>query len=311
MTSGYHLSDFGSYTVGGRRVEVAGQPKREIRFTPTAHFTYDPNGTFWIESLYVQYFVPVERNNLPPLILLHGGGLSGATWETTPDGRPGWLHDFLQRGFEVHVVDGVERGRAGWCALDGVWPDEAIARSLQEAWTLFRLGPAERFPERQPFAGQRFPVGYLDEFARTFVPRWTSTTAAATAAFAALLERFEWSIIICHSQGGQIAFDAAAMTMGRGAAICAIEPSGFPSDARLLTDTPVLFVTGDFMDCDDRWRALAAKVRVTADEITVAGGKAAHLDLPAERISGNSHMIMMDDNSTEIAGRVADWIDGL
>ena len=133
MGDGYHLSDFGAYTVGGRMIDVAGRATREINFTPAASFIYDPNGTFAIEHLYVQYFVPASRNAHPPILLLHGGGLTGSTWETTPDGRPGWLHGLLRRGFEVHVVDNVERGRAGWCAIEGIWPDAPIQRSLQEA----------------------------------------------------------------------------------------------------------------------------------------------------------------------------------
>ena len=45
------------------------------------------------------------------------GGLTGACWETTPDGRPGWLHNFLSAGFAVYVLDNVERGRSGFVQL--------------------------------------------------------------------------------------------------------------------------------------------------------------------------------------------------
>ena len=49
------------------------------------------------------------------VVFMHGGGLSGSMWETTPDGRPGWSRLFLEAGHPVYVIDGVERGRAGWC----------------------------------------------------------------------------------------------------------------------------------------------------------------------------------------------------
>ena len=54
-----------------------------------------------------------------PLLLIHGGGLTGVTWETKPDGQPGWQMFFLKAGHDVYVGDGMERGRATWAALGG------------------------------------------------------------------------------------------------------------------------------------------------------------------------------------------------
>ncbi len=48
--------------------------------------------------MYVQYHVPEPRRGTAPLLLWHGGGLTGATWESTPDGREGWSQFFLRRG---------------------------------------------------------------------------------------------------------------------------------------------------------------------------------------------------------------------
>ena len=48
---------------------------------------FDANGTYQVEQMYVQYFVPSNvRGNLP-LLMWHGGGLTGVTYESTPDGR--------------------------------------------------------------------------------------------------------------------------------------------------------------------------------------------------------------------------------
>ena len=222
----YELDDFGSYTVGGRLLEVEGQPKQHIQFTPTASFDYDPNGSYAIAHAYVQYFKPVRKNGQPPIILLHGGGMSGTTWETTPDGRPGWLQLLVGSGYEVHVVDNVERGRAGWCAVDGVWPDKALLRTMDEAWHLFRIGDRDGFAQRRAFDGCRFPIAAFEAFARSFVPRWTSTTEEATEAFRHVLRHLGGAIVLCHSQGGQIAFEAAAREQGVDA-IVGVEPSGF------------------------------------------------------------------------------------
>ena len=90
----------------------------------------------------------------------------------------------LDRGYEVHVIDNVERGRAGFAP--GLWSGAPITRSLQEAWRLFRIGSDAGFATRSAFAGQRFPHETLEQLARTFVPRWLSTTGLQAAALAAL-----------------------------------------------------------------------------------------------------------------------------
>jgi hypothetical protein len=35
-------------------------------------------------------------------LLWHGGGLTGVTYETTPDGRDGWLNMFVRSGWDVY-----------------------------------------------------------------------------------------------------------------------------------------------------------------------------------------------------------------
>ena len=57
----YHLSDFGSFHVGGRIVKVRDQPNRKVWFTETSYHDQDPNGEFLIEQVYVQYFIPQKR----------------------------------------------------------------------------------------------------------------------------------------------------------------------------------------------------------------------------------------------------------
>jgi hypothetical protein len=56
--------------------------------------------------------------------------MTGACWEATPDGRPGWLTVFLRARLPVDVLDNVERGRAGWCCLPDVWDGEPVGPPL-------------------------------------------------------------------------------------------------------------------------------------------------------------------------------------
>src|SRR5205809_7143316 len=81
------LRDMGSFHVGGRLMEVSGQPVKEVVFTPGGvPAKVDPNGTYQVEQTYVQYFLPQKRTGKLPLLLWHGGGLSGVAYETKPAG---------------------------------------------------------------------------------------------------------------------------------------------------------------------------------------------------------------------------------
>lgn len=290
----YCLSDFGSYRVAGRIHSVHGHAPYSVQFTANTRYDYDPNGDFAVEGAYVQYYVPENRNDCCPVLLLHGGGMTGAMWETTPDERPGWLQRLLQAGFEVHVIDNVERGRAGW--VPGLWEGEPFLRSMQEAWTLFRFGDRENFASRTPYANQQFPVRFLEDFARGFVPRWTSTAPAQIEALAAVIRRFDRINLICHSQGGEIAFRAAAREAERIAGLIAIEPSGFTDEPERLSGVPVTIVHGDYLQTADIWRSLRERWDAFVSAHRAAGGTADVLDLSLT-VPGASHFPMMDASS--------------
>ena len=101
------LRDMGSFHVGGRLVEISGKPVKEVTFTPGGvPAKVDPNGTYQVEQMYVQYFLPANEKGAYPLLMWHGGGLTGVTYETTPDGREGWLNYFLRKGWAVFTVAG-------------------------------------------------------------------------------------------------------------------------------------------------------------------------------------------------------------
>ncbi len=290
-TTSYRLRDFGSYTVGGRIAEVTTGTPRRVNFTRTASFNVDPRGHFAIEHAYVQYFIPEARNEAPPVVLLHGGGMSGSCWDKTPDGRPGWLQLLLARGYEVHVVDNVERGRAGFAP--GHWQGDPLLRSMEEAWTLFRIGPREGFAARKPFDGQQFPVEQFDAFARWFVPRWLTTSGVQTDALLAVLDRTGPATVICHSQGAEIAFDAHRRNPSGFAALIALEPSGYPGDPAEMTGTPTRILAGDYLETDPAWITRRAAWRA------LATGGVRFIEAP-EIGTGNSHMLMCDRNAHDI-----------
>ncbi|MEM7722595.1 MAG: hypothetical protein AAF376_09490 [Pseudomonadota bacterium] len=291
----YTLRDFGSYTAGGRLHHVREGTPREVNFTKTASFMYDPRGHFAVEQTYVQYFVPEQRRDAPPMILLHGGGMHGGSWETTPDGRPGWLHLLLDRGYEVHVVDLVERGRSGFM-LD-LWDDEPILRSAEEAWGLFRFGPMDGYCGRQTFPDLKFPIDAFDVFQQGIVPRWLTTNGVQLAGVLAVLDRLAEATLICHSQSGEIAFEAARLRSDKVRAVLAVEPSAFPA-AELKV--PLTILAGDYLDAAPHWVDRSASWYTTTAAVRAQGGTATCLDTVAQIAPGGSHFMMMDYHAADV-----------
>src|SRR3712207_4985257 len=98
------LRGMGSFHVGGRLVAITGKPIREVTLGPGGvPARMDPNGLYQVEQMYVQYFLPKNRTGKVPLLMWHGGALTGATYETTPDGRDGWLNIFVRKGWDTYV----------------------------------------------------------------------------------------------------------------------------------------------------------------------------------------------------------------
>lgn len=293
----YKLRDFGSYTVGGRIYKVTGGEPREVFFTEGASYYYDPRGHFSVEHAYVQFFNPENRNDQPPVVLVHGGGMHGSTWETTPDGRPGRLNLLIAQGFEVHVLDNVERGRSGFAP--GIWRDDPILRSHEEAWTLFRIGAKENFQRRQTFKGSRFPVESFEQFAQKIVPRWLTTTHLHVAALIDTLKRTGPAIVICHSQGGEIALNAAEVSPDLFAGLIGIEPSASPKSAETTPQVPCVLFAGDFLDSETHWcRRLEQwqewKVYARDNLKIIQSGK--------DCASGHTHFPMLDRGSEKVLG---------
>src|SRR5712671_7216707 len=85
-------------------------------------------------------------------------------------------------------------------------------------------------------------------------------------------------------------------------------PGGVP--AKVLKNIPTLIVYGDYIERDSRWPKIRATGIAFAEGIKAAGGSVDVVDLPKAGISGNSHMMMMDKNNTEIAALIQTWLEG-
>jgi pimeloyl-ACP methyl ester carboxylesterase len=313
------VREIGSFHVGGHIARIEGLPPRgRISTASGPVHPIDPNGEIMVGQMYVQFVRLAAPRATAPLLMWHGGGMTGVNWETTPDGRPGWQMFFLRAGFDTYVSDAVERGRAGWAPFPGIYKDEPYFRTGKEAWEeTFRFGPPGSWHAdpalRRTHPGLRFPAAHFDAYLAQFVPRWGGNDALTRSAYAALLDRMaEGAIIVTHSQGGNFGLTAAATRPDRVRAVISLEPSGAPDpaqhDPRALAGIPHLFLWGDYLDRHELWVRFRPNVARWRDALAAAGCDVTWIDLPARGITGNSHALMADDNSDAIAAIALDWL---
>jgi pimeloyl-ACP methyl ester carboxylesterase len=308
------VADIGSMHIGGRNVAITGMP---VPAAVGSSAPYDPNGDYEAGQMYVQYVKLASTRARYPLLLIHGGGLTGVSWETKPDGQPGWQRFFLNRGHDVYVADAMERGRASWARYPQIYKTEPTTVTKKLAWETFRIGPLGSYrtdpAARVALPGVRFPTAYFDQFFKQTVPMWGSNGTDIQAAYDALVQKICPCVTIVHSQGGNFGFTAARNAPDKFKAIIAIEPAGSPDPERIdltaLKRVPHLIVWGDFLDQYERWMEIERHVARYEDALRRQGGVADHLELPKAGVKGNSHMLMMDTNSDQVAGLIQNWME--
>ncbi len=309
------LRGMGSLHVGGRIVEIHGKPVRDIVRVPGGPSSkLDPNGQYQVEQMYAQYFLPKNRKGKVPLLMWHGGGLTGVTYETTPDGREGWLNMFVRKGWDVYVSDAVERGRSGFASPD-VWPGEPIFLTYADPFERFRIGAGDGSWDPDPtkqklMPGLQFPVDAYANYMKQMVPRWLSTDDAVIAGYVALVDKVCPCVLLTHSQGGSFGLKVAEARPDKIKAVVAVESAsaGNPDKAPALKNIPVLMVFGDNVDLHPRWVAYRKLDLQYAAAVRAAGGKVDVINLPDLGIRGNSHMVMMDKNNDAVADVIGKWL---
>ena len=279
-------------------------------------------GEITIDQMYVQYRIPKTIAG-PPIIMVHGSGHTGVTYETTPDGREGWATYFVRHNFPVYVVDHVGRGRSGF---DPTAINRAKAQSnpallpsvplttRERAYPNFLIG--SKYPT--PYPGQQFPVEAQDQYFAQLVPNTETLLAGGGSntvkALAALVDRIGPAVVMVHSQSGGYGLDLIRQRPDKVRAFVDIEGSCGPLSpddvAKSFHKVPTLMVFGDYTEGssgpngDERRNVCNQSVGA----INGAGGSAKFLYLPGLGIKGNSHMLMMDKNNIQIADLIIGWL---
>jgi len=310
-------------------LHIGGQLRRLEGFppSPAGHaglgVRFDNNGLHMVGQMYAQHY-RVARPRLPvPLALWHGGGMTGASWETTPDGRPGWLTFLLRQAFSVVLCDAFERGRASLPAFPQAFEGVPEYRSIESIWNHFRFGPPMPSRDAAPsegwrhaaYAGQQFPIEHMEQFGRQFAPRFTNSDRATLAAYGDLLRRLGGCAIVGHSQGGVYAMQATLEQPDRVHAVIALEPPVTQACLQLLRQAgdqalpPHLFIFGDYIrGCSPTWEPLLDNAIAYCEALRRRGARAELIELPRLGIHGNSHILQMDANSERIAGIATEWL---
>ena len=312
------IASQGSFFVGGEKKQLPQPPAG----TPGAAFG---GGEIMVHQMYVQYQIPPRGNRHAPVVMVHGCCLSSKTWETTPDGRMGWNEYFLRRDRSVYLADQVSRGRSGFdstvigAVKRGEQPPSALpdvlAASHQVAWTVFRFGPrfGEAFPDEQ------FPIEAVDELYKQMIPDLNAllpTPNPTWTNMAALAKQLGGAVLMGHSESGFFPEQAALLDASGIRGMISIEqPCAELNEAQIakLAPIPTLMVFGDHLDGVPgsfvNWQTSADSCQAFVDKVNAAGGDATMMQLPKLGIRGNSHMLMQDKNSDEIADLVIEWID--
>ena len=129
LKSSVNICDQGSFFVGGK--------------LKTTYYFSSVRSAFpkavMIGQMYVQFQIPMKFNDYP-IIFVSGGAHTGASLESTPDGREGWAPQALRNNIPTFVVDQSGRGRSGFDATaihegkallsDGNPADQAAGRAL-------------------------------------------------------------------------------------------------------------------------------------------------------------------------------------
>jgi len=305
------LESQGSFFVGG-------EVKTLNNGGPPTHVT--------INQMYVQFQVPPDGDEHLPVVMVHGCCLSSKTWETTPDGRMGWSEYFVRRGRPVYLADQSSRARSGFDATiinavrnGSAEPSElpnVIMASHEIAWQVFRFGPSFG----TPFPDGQFPVEAVDELYKQVIPDLNAllpTPNPTWTNMAALAKQLDGAVLMGHSESGFFPEQAALIDPTGIRGMISIEMDCLVDlNARsiaTLAKIPTLIMFGDHLDLAASgpadWQRSFETCQNYVEQIDAAGGAAQLMYLPDLGIRGNSHMLMQDRNSDELAELVLGWID--
>ncbi|WP_128566510.1 alpha/beta hydrolase [Methylobacterium crusticola] len=188
--------------------------------------------TIAVGQMFVQFHAPTKVTQPYPIVMVHGTAQTGINFLGTPDGRPGWVQRFVEKGFAVYVIDQVGRGRSG----DNPEVYGPYARlqvsDLEQTFTgqeKFNLFPQAKLHTQWPGGpGLRGNVAF-DQFFASQVPFIASALKSeqlVDPALITLLQKIGPSLVLTHSQAGVFGWAVSDQHPELVKAHVAVEPNG-------------------------------------------------------------------------------------
>jgi hypothetical protein len=310
------LSAQGSFYVGGSLMDEPNCPGVQA----------DTSCPIMADQMYVRYMVPQAKkgkNNMP-VVMISGAGLTGKLFETTPDGRMGWDEYFVRNGHASYVVDAPWRGRSGfnYTRFQKGNPPNMITISTpspERAWVSFRIGPEFDVP----FDDTQFPTEAINELAKQGYPFFfLGSPFGGITSVSQLVTSLEGAIVFGHSFTGSWPVQAARLLQQQNnenpvkatVNIDGCPGAGAPLDTeegnaelQTLVNIPMLGVVGDHDE--DRGGSNHEACTAFIERFAALGGFAEVIYPPDLGINGNTHLMMIDKNNTQIADLILEWID--
>ncbi len=309
------IKELGSYYVGGKQVALKGIEPSIIELASGEVKTIDNDGAFEAFQIYVQYTKLMKSQAKYPLLMWHDEGFSGASFETTPDGREGWKMFFLRNGHDVYISDSTNAGRSAFSRYLQVNNSAPLFTSKSEGWTKYRIGDYYNINSqlRTTYPESKFPVEFYDDFCKQYLAYWLTDDDQTQEAYDTYIsEKIQTGIILAHGKASEYALKSTTKFNNKIKALILIEPmlenlkENF--DFAKFSEIPILFVFGDINSTDTFWLNYYNIAKINADKLSENNAKITWLDLKERGITGNTHMLMMDKNSTEIANLIQNWL---
>ena len=179
---------------------------------------------------YAQYYIPSTPRHYP-IVMWHGVGQSGRSFESTPDGREGFQALLPRDNYPVYIIDQPRRGRAGYTAAKQEQSDIPTVNNEADLWEAFRIGPWVKGEKAQIFTQSAFPLNSnaVNQFFRQQTPNTAEEPRTAefnsfiAATGKSLFDTIGDSILLTHSRARYYGWEIA-MASDKVKAVIAFEP---------------------------------------------------------------------------------------
>jgi pimeloyl-ACP methyl ester carboxylesterase len=204
-------------------------------------------------QIYAEFQIPSKMLHPYAIVMIHGGGQTGANFTGTPDGREGWAQFFLRQGYAVYVIDQPGRGRAAYPSeIYGPLSPAPNPETIQQRFTSierYNLWPQAHLHTQWPGDGKPGDA-IFDQFVASQVPGlpdFTRQQMLNRDGIVSLLDKIGPAILLTHSQSGAFGWPVADARPDLVKAIVAVEPSGPPFFDIQNVEAPEWFRYGTMM----------------------------------------------------------------